>query len=232
MKRMPFLQKIGSVMKKTVLIIVLSLAVLSALSAATVSINAAIGVPSSVGISCSFSSFEVDAGVDTTYGVGGLLTYSLLDRFITTDMSGWDRFTYGNRLIHGLSVSAFWKAVDTDVFDFLLGLDVTALHASSREGVVSHFTRGDLLLFNLMTKMSFSFDSHNSLFFSSGFPFLVYINYGGDESNLNYAPFDFWALCPKALFEVEEGNYIDVKASQLALVFAALNFRIGYSYRF
>ncbi len=219
-------------MKKTVLIIVLSLMVLSALSATGWSASAAIGVPSSVGIGCSFSSFEVDATFDTTYGVGGLLTYSLLDRFITTDMSGEDRFTYGNRLLHGLSVSALWKAADTDIFDFLLGLDVTALHASSKDGVVSHFTTGDLVMFNLMTKMSFSFDSHNGLFIRAGFPFLVYISYDGDESNSNYEAFDFWALCPKAFFEVENGNYVDVKASLLALIFATINFRVGYSYRF
>lgn len=188
-----------------------------------------------MGLNIKKERLELGFGVNTSAGLGGLLTYSLMDKYISTDtttnMTPYEKFSYGNKLLHGLSAYVYYTVLDTSSFDFSLGSDITALHVSSKEGVINHFTKGDLVIFNINTKVSFDFNRSN-IFIKVGFPLFAYINYGGDKNSTNYLPFDFWAFIPTAIKEVEEGNYVDVKASQLALLFFSLNLKLGYCIRF
>ncbi len=229
-----FYMKIATV-KKTVLIFVLSLVVLSMVPALDWKMDIALGLPSYVGLNCKKGRFEFNLGINTSAGLGGILSYSLMDKYISTDttanMTPYEKFSYGNKLIHGLSLGIYYDVFDTPSFDLFIGSDITALHVSSKEGVISHFTKGDIVLFNINAKASFNLN-RSSIFIKAGFPLFAYINYGGDNSSANYLPFDFWAFIPTAVKEVEEGNYIDVTALQLSLLFLALDFKIGYSISF
>ncbi len=230
-----FCIKISSV-KKTVLIFILAFIVLSAVPALDWGLDIALGVPSYIGLNLKKGSFEFNFGINTTFGVGGLLTSCFMDNYISTNMTPLEKFSYGNKLINGLSLGVYYTVLDSSSFNVLLGSNVTALHVSSEEGVINHFTKGDIVLFNVNAKASFQLShsdiSHSSIFLKAGFPLFAYINYGGDKNNINYLPFDFWAFIPTAIIEVEEGNYIDIKATQLALIFIALDFKIGYCISF
>ncbi len=223
-------------MKKTVLIFILALIVLSAVPALDCGLDIVLGVPSYIGLNLKKGSFEFNFGINTTFGVGGLLTSCFMDNYISTNMTPLEKFSYGNKLINGLSLDVYYAVLDSSSFNVLLGSNVTALHVSSEEGIINHFTKGDLVLFNVNAKASFQFShsdiSHSSIFLKAGFPLFAYINYGGDKNNTNYLPFDFWAFIPTAIIEVEEGKYIDIKATQLALIFFALDFKIGYCISF
>ena len=230
-----------SFVKKTVLIFILALIVLSAVPALDWGLDIALGVPSYIGLNLKKGSFEFNFGINTSFGVGGLLTSFFMDNYISTNMTPLEKFSYGNKLINGLSLGVYYTVLDSSSFNILLGANVTALHFSSKEGVINHFTKGDIVLFNVNAKASFQFShrgiSRSSIFLKAGFPLFAYINYGGDKNygdknNTNYLPFDFWAFIPTAIIEIEEGNYIDIKATQLALIFIALDFKIGYCISF
>ncbi len=220
-------------MKKALVILTLLFFVLACGSAGKWRGDVSLGFPGGIGAGYASDPFELDISIRTTYGVGGILSYSFLDKVTDTSMTAEEKFRYGNCLIHGLSAAMLWKAFGNDTFSFLAGPDVSALHFSSREGVISHFTEADLVLFNLSVKLDWTTGKHSGFFLNAAFPFLLYLSYGGDASDPNnYSPFDFWALVPKALFELEEGGWVDVKASTLSILLCALDFRAGFSYWF
>lgn len=218
-------------MKKPLLVFILLLCMITSLPAADWAVDIALGVPMYASLTCRTGAFGFELAADTSFGPGGLLALSLMDSFTLEDMTPLEKFSYGSSLLCGLSAGVYWYAFDTSSFSLLLGSDVTALHASSRDGVVNHFTKGDTVLFNAVVKTAWNF-GRSAIFMKAGFPLFGYFNYGGDSSSANYLPFDFWAFVPKAVIEAEEGNYVNVKAWQLALLFAALNAKIGYSVRF
>ncbi len=218
-------------MKKTVLAIILFFTIFS-IGASSWSINTEIGLPSTLGVTYSSGRFDGDIKFHTTFGIGGILANSFLDKVSDADLTASEKISYGNKLLYGLSLGVFYKVIDSNNVDFLTGIDATFLHASSKEGVISHFTTGDLGLFNINVKLNFNLTTHNNIFIKAGFPLFAYINYGGDKTDPNYSAFDFWAFIPSAIIAVEEGNYIEVKAKTLALLFAAIDFKIGYAYHF
>lgn len=218
-------------MKKGVIVLIMLLCAAAAVSAASWGMDIALGVPMYAALTYRGGAFSFEAALDTSFGPGGLLSVSLMDRLVSTSLTAWDKFTYGSSIIHGLSTALYWCALDNPSFSFLVGTDVTALHVSSREGVIIHFTKGDMVLVNASLKTSWNF-GQSSIFLKAGFPVFGYFYYGGDGEDANYAAFDFWAFVPKAIVQAEEGGYVDVKAYQLALLFALLNFKIGYSLKF
>ena len=218
--------------KKIIALIVISIFVIDFSFASGFSLKVGLGVPAEVGCSYTVGSFEFGAKANSSYGLGGLLTYSLMDKFMDTGLSGIEKFEYGNHFIHGLTVDTYVKAVNKGIFSLDLGTSISALHLSSEEGVISHFTKANLVLFNLNSKFDFQLGEKNSVYLTAGFPLFAYINYGGDESSSNYMPFDFWAFVPTAIKEVEDGGWLGISAGKLALVFLALNLRIGYSFQF
>lgn len=219
-------------MKKLVVIPLVLLCLLGFLYAFPLSLAAGLGIPSDIGLEYSAGRFDSGFRVSTTMGLGGGLTYSFMDMVTDSHLSGWDRFTYGNNLIHGLSIDAYYRILDSNAFYLSVGGSVSAYHVSSRKGVISHFTKGDMVLFSLDTKLGLKTGERSNIYLQAGFPLLGYFNYGGESGNYNYAPFDFWAFIPKAIKEVEEGGWVDITADKFALAFLVLNLRFGYVYRF
>lgn len=218
-------------MKKSIILLILFFLVLSLSFANGFALDVGLGIPSETGARYEAGRFDFSVKVNTTYGIGGLIAYFLMDKVLDTSLPGAERFEYGNHLLHGLTVDAAWRAIDNKSIALSLGGGVTALHAKSTEGVFSAFKSGDMVLFNLKSRFDFKLGEKSSIYLGLGFPLFVYINYGGVD-NANYAGFDFWAFVPTAVKEVEDGGWVNITAGKLALLFAALNFRIGYSYRF
>ena len=218
--------------KRSIIFLVLLLVALTWAGASSWSISAELGLPSTLGVTYSAGRFDGEFKIHSSFGLGGFLSYSFIDKASDADMTASEKISYGNSLIQGLSLGFSYKVLNTDVIDFYLGTDAVYLHASSIEGVISHFTTGDTALFNVNVKLGFDITEHNNVFIKTGFPLLAYLNYGGDENNTNYCAFDFWAFLPTAIVQAEEGNYVDVEAKTLAMIFAALDFKIGYTYRF
>ncbi len=218
-------------MKKSILLLLLFFITFS-VSASSWAINTELGVPSTVGVTYSTGNFDTEIKFHTTFGLGGILANSFLDKVSDAALTTSEKFSYGNKLLSGLSLGAFYKVIASNKVAFLAGVDATFLHASSKEGVISHFTTGDLGLFNINLKLNFNLTAHNNIFIKTGFPLFAYLNYGGEKNNTNYCGFDFWAFLPTAMVAAEEGNYVDIEAKTLALIFAAIDFKLGYSYSF
>ncbi len=214
--------------KKIVLIPLVLFCFLGLLSASPTGLAVGMGIPSDIGLEYSAGRFDSGIRLSTSMGLGGLLSYSFMDKMMDSGLSGWDRFAYGNNLIHGLSIDAYYRILDSKACYLSLGGSVSAYHVASREGIISHFTKGDMVLFSLSTKLGFS----PGIYLQTGFPLLGYFYYGGDSNNYSCSPFDFWAFVPVAIRDAEEGGWIDVTADKFVLLFLMLDLRIGYVYRF
>lgn len=222
----------GSIVKKVIIFILLAVFVASFSFASNFNLNVGLGIPSEIGISFLVERFEFGVKVNTSYLTGGLVSYSFMDKIVSTNLSNAEKFEYGNKLIHGLTVDSYFKTLDFGIFELSLGLSIFGFHISSKEGVISHFTKANLVFFNLNTKLGFKIGQKSSIYLNTGFPLFSYINYGGEENNYNYSGFDFWAFIPKAIKEVEDGGWVGDVSGKLVLLLLAMNLRMGVSYHF
>lgn len=218
-------------MKKTILFVTMMLISIE-MAFASFGIDFSLGILSTLGVTYNHNRMEYDAKFNTTAGTGGLLANAFMDKITDADLSDKEKTEFGNKLIHGFSAGAFYSLADGNKFKFRLGPEITAYHVSCKKGVISHFEKGDLVLFNLTSKLDYCFNENNSIYFNIGFPLLAYINYGGDQESHNYMGFDFWTFIPTTIKQVDDGKWAEGLGKTLALAMFALNLRIGYTYRF